>query len=139
MRPDEVAPPLETWIERESRLAAESAARRADEFAKRERAGEAAISRMRAMGCDNGHGVCVYCAAPLGVDSTGAFTHADNGCPGMPRKCGECGTPWEWDGKRWNPMCNAQIHAARERDRVWTLATRERSPLALPPRVYKDD
>jgi hypothetical protein len=135
----EVAPPLETWVERERRVLAERAAQLAEQRAAAAHEFEARMARARAWKCDNGHGVCVFCAVPLGHDSTGAYTHPDNGCPGPGGSCDECGTPWTWDGKRWRPGCSPEAHDARKRAAAWTLATRGRDPLALPPRVHRND
>lgn len=137
--PAEVAPALDTWLERERQRTAQRVAEAALRDAERDKAFAARMARARAWGCNDGNGMCQFCTTALGVDDTGADTHPDNGCPGPAQKCAECGALERWDGKRWNPGCSAADHEARHRVAVWTLATRVRDPLALPARVHAND
>ena len=133
--------PLESWTEREARLRAERARELAADRERIEHEAEARMARLRAIGCDDGAGTCKFCGILLGTDEQGRHTHPDNRCPGPGRVCDTCGKPWAFDAAcgRWNPTCSPAEHEARERARMWTVATAERDPLAPPRRVRRDD
>lgn len=130
--------PLESWTEREARLAAERATQKAADDAARDHVFEARLARARAWGCDDGAGACLFCSVPLGTDAGGKHTHPDNGCPGPGRKCTTCGKSYAYDGKRWTPTCSPAEHEQRTRDNAWALATRTHNPLVPPPRAFRD-
>src|SRR4051812_10104135 len=110
---------VETWMDRERRVRAEKERETREANDKREREFQKSAARMRALGCDDGKGVCKWCGCVLTFDSESRAMHADNECPGPPPKpCAVCNKPLVFADKRWRETCTAEEHAAIFRTRA---------------------
>jgi hypothetical protein len=133
----------EDWLTRERRIAVEREHKLARASSEAEHRFEALLARTRAIGCDDGRGVCLFCGVVLGVDAEQNFTHPDNDCLGPPRTCDICGMPYTVDtrgGRRtYVPACSAYEHerAAARRNEIAIERVRP-SVLDRPRRVRRD-
>jgi len=137
------APPEESWIERERRIHAEREIELAQRRSAAEHAFEARLARARAVGCDDGRGLCRYCGCVLGADHNGTATHPNNACEGPPPTCDVCGKPLsksEGNAKRYVSTCTPEDHlrATSHITATGTAFGPARAELVRPVRVRRD-